>query len=272
VRRTAINNIGNTAFELGVRYLTRGASAYVAGPVALTSTVRQPTQARPDPAPAVRRPRSHHRRPLPWRQADTVGQGAAAAARAAELAEQRARQQAMEEQARAAASATAAAERAAAAESMLRQGLNRAAAAMDAVASVRETETSFVVTLGSGAFASGAAMLGTAPRAELRVLATVLAGYPGHVITVEGHTDAVGNPDANVALSRERAAAVRAGLIVEGVDPLWTGARGFGAARPVATNDTAAGRATNRRVEVIVARRPCAAPPRTAADGSLTCP
>lgn len=278
VRRTAINNMANTSFELGVRYLTRGTNAYVSGPVALTAG-RGTTRTRPDPSSPVT-PAAPAPQPAPTERvaeapSDTAGQGAAAAAQQGALAEQRARQQAMREQeqrAASAAAAAAAAERAAASESMLRQGLNRAAAAMAVVSSVRETDSDFILTLGGGAFASGAAALGAGPRTELRVLATVLAGYPGHIIRVEGHTDAVGDPAANVALSRERAAAVRAALIVEGVDPLWTGATGFGAVRPVATNDTAAGRAANRRVEILVARRPCTAPPRTAADGSLACP
>lgn len=163
-------------------------------------------------------------------------------------------------------------ERAAAAEALLRQGLNRAAVSMRSAAGVRETGAAFVVTLSGVAFASGAGSLSPVARSELRVLATVLAGYPGHIIHVDGHTDAVGDPGANQRLSAERAAAVRAALIAEGVDPLWSAARAFGAARPAASNETATGRAANRRVEIHVMKRRCVEPPRPGSDGALACP
>jgi outer membrane protein OmpA-like peptidoglycan-associated protein len=143
---------------------------------------------------------------------------------------------------------------------------------MGSAGAVREDAMAFVVTLGGGAFATGAATLSPAARAELRVLATVLAGYPGHIISVEGHSDNVGNAAANQRLSQERAAAVRAGLIVEGVDPLWIGSIGWGVVQPVATNATAAGRAANRRVEIFIDRRQCRTAPVPAPDGRPSCP
>ncbi|CAN5621801.1 hypothetical protein BH23GEM1_BH23GEM1_11200 [soil metagenome] len=127
---------------------------------------------------------------------------------------------------------------------------------MTSVASLDETADAFVVTIGGNAFATGASTLTGTARTELRVLASVLAGYPGHMVSVEGHADAVGNPAANQALSLERASAVRAALIVEGVDPLWTGVTGYGQTRPIARNETAAGRAANRRVEIRIQRVP----------------
>jgi outer membrane protein OmpA-like peptidoglycan-associated protein len=287
VRRAVLNNIGHTAVEIGLRLQPRGAFTYVpagvvvapAHPLHGVPPVRPPAgvPGETPPAapgavpPAMPRPGT----PVPAdtaaarQHAEALAEAAAAGARReAELAEQRARELAMAEQREAAV----AAERAAAAEAVLRQGLNRAAAAMSSVVSMRETETEFIVTIAGNAFASGAATLSGAARGELRVLATVLAGYPGHITSVEGHTDAVGSAAANQALSVDRADAVRAALVVEGVDPLWTGARGFGQERPVATNDTAAGRASNRRVEIRIMRQPCAAPPRAGADGVLACP
>jgi outer membrane protein OmpA-like peptidoglycan-associated protein len=277
VRRTFLNNMANTAVEFGLRWQRRGSLAYA--PDALALAPVRPLYEPPDPRtpPSARRPAEPVDTAAARRLAEALRQPDPAAAedaapdearRVAELAEQRAREAAMAEQR----AAAVAAERAAAAEALLRQGLGRASAAMRSVSSLRETEDAFIVTLGGTAFASGAATLAAAARGELRTLATVLAGYPGHIVSVEGHTDAVGNPAANQDLSAERAAAVRAALIVEGVDPLWVGTRGFGAGRPVASNDSAAGRAANRRVEIRVLRRPCPVPPGPGADGALTCP
>lgn len=276
LRRTAMNNIANTAFEIGLRLQNRGALAYAPVTVAVAPAPlydpRDPLA--PPRTPAVTRQpttpidtAAARRLAEAWREPDPAV-AEAEAQRAAALAERQAREAAIAEQR----TAALAAERAAAAEALLRQGLNRAAAAMRSVSSTRETDAAFVVTVGGIAFATGAGSLSPAARSELRVLATVLAGYPGHIVSVEGHTDAVGDPTANQALSVERAAAVRAALIVEGVDPLWTDVRGFGASRPIASNDTAAGRATNRRVEIRIRRVPCAEPPRPGADGTLDCP
>ncbi|MBR9989857.1 MAG: OmpA family protein [Gemmatimonadetes bacterium] len=271
VRRTSLNNIANTAVEIGVRMLMRGAAVYTPEIVAQTPArpLYDPTPAeRATPDPVEQTPAGTDttaRRMAAERRADIE---AAAAARTAELTAQQARDATLE----ARRAEEAAADRAAAAEALLRQGLTRSAAAMGSVSGMRETPAAFIVTLSGTAFPSGAGTLSAAARGELRVLATVLAGYPGHIVSVEGHTDAVGNAAANQALSLERANAVRAALIVEGVDPLWTGVRGFGAARPVASNDTAAGRAANRRVEIHVMRQPCAVPPRPGTDGGPVCP
>jgi outer membrane protein OmpA-like peptidoglycan-associated protein len=69
---------------------------------------------------------------------------------------------------------------------------------------------------------------------------------------VEGHTDNVGSNEYNMNLSDNRANSVRDYLIQQGIIASSVRARGFGESRPVATNDTAAGRQENRRVELIV--------------------
>lgn len=85
----------------------------------------------------------------------------------------------------------------------------------------------------------------------LDALARAVAASPqGTVATVAGNTDSVGSADFNQALSDARAANVVAALAARGIDPARLAAIGFGRRRPVATNDTAAGRAANRRVEV----------------------
>lgn len=93
------------------------------------------------------------------------------------------------------------------------------------------------------------------PQAEaaLAEAATRIAQYPNATIVVEGHTDNVGADAYNQRLSQARADAVRAALLAR---PDLRGrtlvARGFGATRPVAPNDSDAGRQQNRRVEIVV--------------------
>lgn len=266
VRRAWLNNTSYTAVEIGLRWQRRGVLAYRADAPVIVSAppLGEPSDrgitpaARREPVPAEVPPSQVTAEPV--REVTSDAPPGIERARAGEDA------------ATAEAERTRVAEeRDAAAAALLRQGLSRAAASMQSAAGMRETDGSFVVTLSGSAFASGADRLTPAARRELRVLATVLAGYPGHIITIDGHTDAVGDPGANRRLSAERAAAVRAALIAEGVDPLWSAPRAFGATLPVASNETATGRAANRRVEIHISKRRCAEPPRPGSDGALMC-
>jgi outer membrane protein OmpA-like peptidoglycan-associated protein len=71
-------------------------------------------------------------------------------------------------------------------------------------------------------------------------------------VQVEGHTDNVGTEEYNQKLSEQRAEAVRGFLVGNGVSQQKVTAQGFGKTQPVASNDSAAGRQKNRRVELIV--------------------
>ena len=88
--------------------------------------------------------------------------------------------------------------------------------------------------------------------ATLKMIAEGLQGEPSIRLQIEGHTDATGNAAMNVELSRRRAEAVKAALVSRfGVPAERLTTSGVGAARPLDTNDTPAGRATNRRVEFV---------------------
>jgi len=89
-------------------------------------------------------------------------------------------------------------------------------------------------------------------REALAKLSGIVEAHPGLKLQVEGFTDSVGSDTYNQTLSENRANAVRAYLIAQGIDPTAVTAIGYGKSNPVASNDTAAGRQKNRRVEMII--------------------
>lgn len=108
-----------------------------------------------------------------------------------------------------------------------------------------------VFTLAGDAFGSGSASLTEAAAASVRALAAYLQDGTDRIL-IEGHTDDEGQAEANQALSRRRAEAVRAALAEGGVAGSRMQAAGRGESDPVADNGSAEGRARNRRVEIIV--------------------
>lgn len=90
--------------------------------------------------------------------------------------------------------------------------------------------------------------------AALEKAAAALQAAPGLAVEVQGHTDNVGDDATNAALSTRRAEAVVAWLAAHGIEAARLTAQGYGKEKPVAGNDTDAGRAQNRRVEVVCRR------------------
>lgn len=76
----------------------------------------------------------------------------------------------------------------------------------------------------------------------------ILKDYPDYIMTIDGHTDNVGNPEKNMQLSKDRADAVKNYFITKGISSDRLMSNGYGDTKPVAPNKTAAGRAKNRRV------------------------
>lgn len=101
-------------------------------------------------------------------------------------------------------------------------------------------------------FPTGSATVNAGFLPALRELARSLRTYPGSSVRVVGHTDNVGTMAYNMELSRERALAVATILIRYGVSSGRITFSGRGFAEPIASNNTASGRALNRRVEVVI--------------------
>jgi len=146
----------------------------------------------------------------------------------------------------------------AAEQSARKQAESRAAAAMaslEQIAKVKDDSRGTVITLdGSVLFVSGKSELLPIARQKLDEVAKALNDSDQQV-TIEGHTDSNGNDDSNLRLSQARADSVRAYLIQQGVKAERIQAIGKGETQPIASNDTAEGRANNRRVEIILHKK-----------------
>jgi outer membrane protein OmpA-like peptidoglycan-associated protein len=85
----------------------------------------------------------------------------------------------------------------------------------------------------------------------LNEVARLMKDHPDLRFEIDGHTDSDGNAEANLKLSERRAAAVRDKLIEMGIDGSRLTTKGFGSGKPIDSNDTAEGKANNRRVEFV---------------------
>lgn len=111
------------------------------------------------------------------------------------------------------------------------------------------------VVLEALSFATNSATLSPAAGGTLANIAASLRAYPTLVIEISGHTDWQGSQGFNLTLSQKRANAVRDALIAQGVPGNRLVAEGYGEFRPIADNNTADGRAKNRRVEFKVLKQ-----------------
>ncbi len=116
----------------------------------------------------------------------------------------------------------------------------------------RDTARGLIVNMSDVLFDTAKWTLRPVAREKLARVAGIVLSHPGLLIEVEGHTDSVGSDAYNQRLSEQRANSVREYLITQGLRPDILTSKGFGETTPVATNDTAAGRQQNRRVELVV--------------------
>lgn len=127
----------------------------------------------------------------------------------------------------------------------------------------KTTDERIWVTLpGDLAFESNRSALKPQATALLDKLAVSLRNLPTFELRIVGHTDSKGSAAANDALSLDRAASARDWLVARGLSPVRIAVAGRGARDPVASNDDETGRASNRRVEILIGdkAKPGAAP------------
>lgn len=109
-----------------------------------------------------------------------------------------------------------------------------------------------VVLPESVTFRTGSSLVEAGFRPALRSVADSLRRHPNSAVRVVGHTDNVGSAALNNKLSQDRAMAVARVLMENGISGGRISVAGRGFYEPIATNDTVAGRAENRRVEIVI--------------------
>jgi len=129
---------------------------------------------------------------------------------------------------------------------------NRLLEARMAELNAKQTPRGFVITLGDVLFDVDRSSLKPAGMRMVGQLAEAMKADPQRSVLVEGFTDSTGADAYNQTLSTERADAVRVALLGQGIASSRVASRGYGKANPVGSNDTAAGRQMNRRVEIVL--------------------
>ncbi len=135
------------------------------------------------------------------------------------------------------------------AQQQLRQQLLRQ---FNLILETRDTARGLIVNMSDVLFDFNKYSLRPAAREKLAKISGIILSHPGLRLEVDGYTDSVGSEAYNMKLSEARAQGVSSYLIGEGIAPDDITAKGFGKDNPVASNDTAAGRQKNRRVEMVV--------------------
>jgi outer membrane protein OmpA-like peptidoglycan-associated protein len=131
--------------------------------------------------------------------------------------------------------------------------LDKQAKELERLAEVRRTEDGLVAKLKSDLlFDTDSSSLKNSTLANIDQIAQVLKKYPENNITVVGHTDADGSAKHNQVLSQARAASVAGKLASDGVPSAHLISKGEGETQPVADNKSPAGKARNRRVELVI--------------------
>jgi outer membrane protein OmpA-like peptidoglycan-associated protein len=130
--------------------------------------------------------------------------------------------------------------------------LNQGLARMEGASIQRQQETLAVNFKSDVLFDVDSTVMRRGAYDEINYVADMLIRYPDTRVEVSGFTDSTGSEMHNIDLSERRAWAVGNALIDRGVHPSRVTARGYGASRPIASNNTEAGRQMNRRVTVLI--------------------
>jgi outer membrane protein OmpA-like peptidoglycan-associated protein len=131
--------------------------------------------------------------------------------------------------------------------------MRQALANSDAAAVRREGDLLAITLKGDVTFDHNSAIVRPGLYSEIDRIANVMLQYPDTLIRVEGHTDSTGTEQYNLDLSARRAVAVKNLIVQRGVSSTRVEPITFGESRPIATNETEAGRQMNRRVEIKIA-------------------
>ncbi len=123
---------------------------------------------------------------------------------------------------------------------------------LNTIMETRDSARGLIMNMADVLFDTGKATLKPAARERLAKVSGILLAYPTLRVQIEGNTDNVGGEEYNQTLSEKRAFSVRDYLVSQGVNGNSLTAVGYGKTRPVASNDTAAGRQQNRRVEMVM--------------------
>jgi outer membrane protein OmpA-like peptidoglycan-associated protein len=129
---------------------------------------------------------------------------------------------------------------------------DKLAVQLNLILETRDSARGLIVNMSDVLFDTAKYTLRPVAREKLAKLSGILLAYSSLSLELEGHTDNVGTEEYNQQLSENRANSVRDYLIHEGIASSSVAARGFGEDQAIATNDTAAGRQENRRVELVV--------------------
>jgi outer membrane protein OmpA-like peptidoglycan-associated protein len=123
---------------------------------------------------------------------------------------------------------------------------------LNAILQTQDSVRGLIVNMSDVLFDTGQFSLKPGAREKLSKISGIVLAYPTLKLEVEGYTDSVGTDESNMVLSENRANSVRDFLVKQGIATSSISSAGLGEGQPVATNDTAAGRQQNRRVELVV--------------------
>ena len=116
-----------------------------------------------------------------------------------------------------------------------------------------DTEDDFTpIVLSNVFFETGSSILLEESEGDIQLLYDFLKDHPQLIIQINGHTDSVGEEEANLTLSLDRAESVKQALVEKGIRESRIQSEGYGETKPVADNSTPDGRAKNRRTEFVI--------------------